>query len=308
MSVAPLRRSRDTPPRIAPLETLPLFHRLAGRRVVVAGWGDAVAWKAELVAAAGADVLVLAGEGADVSRPPAPAAGSIAVAARAWTPADLRGAALAVGDLADAEDAVAFVAAAHGVGVPVNMIDRTELCDVLFGTVVNRSPVVVGISSGGAAPALGQSVRVRIESVLPATLAAWATAARAWRPRVRAAVAEFAARQRCAARTWAAIDRAPGEHDYAALLAGADAHGGSVTLVGAGPGDPDLLTLRAVRALQTATVILYDDLVAPAVLELARCEARRMAGASEAAVPAARRATSAPSSCGSRARARRWCG
>lgn len=283
MSVAPIRRPRATPARIAPLATLPLFHRLAGRKVVVAGQGDAVVWKAELVAAAGAEVLVLAGDAAGAARfgSMTPVAGSIAVAPRGWTEADLAGAALALGDIADAGESARFIAAAHAAGAAVNMIDRTELCDVLFGTIVNRSPVVVGISTDGAAPALGQSVRVRIESVLPPGLVRWAQAARDWRPRVKAAVADFADRrrfwQRFAGRAWERIDRDPGESDFAAVLAGDEAGRGSVTLVGAGPGDPELLTLKAVRALQTATVILYDDLVTPDVLELARREARRIA-------------------------------
>lgn len=285
MSIAPIRRPAAQPARIAPLATLPLFHRLDGRKVVVAGQGDAVVWKAELVAAAGADVLVLAGAadhgGADRFAGVAPVAGSITVEPRGWTGADLAGAALALGDIGDPDEAARFIAAAHGAGAAVNMIDRTELCDVLFGTIVNRSPVVIGISTGGAAPALGQSVRVRIESVLPPGLARWAAAARDWRPRVKAAVADFADRrrfwQRFAQRVWAGIDRAPGEGDYAAVLTGGEADRGSVTLVGAGPGDPELLTLKAVRALQTATVILYDDLVGPDVLELARREARRVA-------------------------------
>lgn len=281
MSISPLRKPAATPPRIAPLDTLPLFHRLTGRKVVVAGQGDAVVWKAELVAAAGADVLVLAGDGADRFADVIPVAGSITVEPRDWTPADLAGAALALGDIAEPDEAARFIAAAHAAGAPVNMIDRTELCDVLFGTIVNRSPVVVGISTGGAAPALGQSVRVRIESVLPPALARWAAAARDWRPRVKAAVEGFSDRrrfwQRFAGRAWAAIDRAPDERDFAELIEATATSGGSVTLVGAGPGDPELLTLKAVRALQTATVILYDDLVSPDVLELARREARRVA-------------------------------
>ena len=293
MSVAPIRPGdgaakvrvpQATTPRIAPLATLPLFHRLGERRVVVAGAGDAVVWKAELAAAAGADVLVLAEHEAGAARfaGVVPVAGSIAVEPRHWTPADLTGAALALGDIAEPAAAAAFIAAAHAAGAIVNMIDRTELCDVLFGTVVNRSPVVVGISTDGAAPVLGQSIRVRIESVLPPGLAGWAQAALRWRPRVKASIAEFAERRRFwrrfTARAWAHVERAPGDADLAALLAErADDGRGSVTLVGAGPGDPELLTLKAVRALQAATVILYDDLVGPDILELARREARRVA-------------------------------
>jgi uroporphyrin-III C-methyltransferase/precorrin-2 dehydrogenase/sirohydrochlorin ferrochelatase len=129
---------------------------------------------------------------------------------------------------------------------------------------------------------LGQAIRARIESVLPLGLSGWAKAAKAWRPLLKARLARFADRrafwQRFTESAWKNGDRAPGEGDFETLLAGApQLAAGSVTLVGAGPGDPELLTLKAVRALQAATVILYDSLVGPDVLELARREARRIA-------------------------------
>lgn len=247
----------ETPARIAPLPNLPLFHRLAARKVVVVGFSDGARWKAELAGAAGAKVVHL----------------------ESWQPSDLIGAALAIADL-PGNEAERFRDAAHAVGALVNLIDRTELCDVTFGTIVNRAPITVAISTDGAAPALGQSIRARIESVLPLGLSYWASAAKAWRPRLKARVAEFADRrrfwQRFARAAWASPDHEPTEHDFAKLIDGDAAPGGSVTLVGAGPGDPELLTLKAVRALQTATVILYDDLVGPDILELARREATRI--------------------------------
>lgn len=254
------RQAQETPARIAPLPNLPLFHKLAGRKAVVVGASEGAAWKAELIAAAGADVLRLT-EG--------------------WTPADLEGAALAVADLADRDEALRFVAAGRAAGAAVNIVDQTDLCDVQFGTIVNRAPVVVAISTDGGAPMLGQSIRARIESVLPLGLSGWAKMALAWRPRVKAQLSEFAQRRafwkRFVEAAWAAPDRAPQEADFAALLEGEAARTGSVTLVGAGPGDPELLTLKAVRALQSATIILYDDLVGPDILELARREAKRVA-------------------------------
>jgi len=257
-----LRALKTTPARIAPLATLPLFHKLAGRKAVVVGASQGALWKAELLEAAGADVLLLRD---------------------GWTPADLDGAAVAVADISDDAGARRFIDAAHAAGAVVNIIDRTELCDVTFGTIVNRSPVVLGISTDGGAPMLGQSIRARIEAVLPRGLSAWAEAAKAWRPRLKRTITGFADRrafwERFVRRAWADVDRAPEEADFRALSGGAEPvrAEGSVTLVGAGPGDPDLLALKAVRALQAATVILYDDLVAPEVLELARREATRIA-------------------------------
>jgi len=250
----------NAPFRIGPLANLPLFHKLDGRKAVVVGSSAAAEWKAELLEAAGATVIRLGDD---------------------WQNAQLEGAAIAVADLGDRQEALRFVDAAHAAGATVNIIDQAELCDVQFGTIVNRSPVVIGISTDGAAPMLGQSIRGRIESVLPLGISGWAQAAKAWRPRLKRALGEFAARrafwQRFVSAAWAEPDRRPAEADFDTLVVSALPSEGQVTLVGAGPGDPELLTLKAVRALQSATVILHDQLVGRQVLELARREARRIA-------------------------------
>jgi uroporphyrin-III C-methyltransferase/precorrin-2 dehydrogenase/sirohydrochlorin ferrochelatase len=237
-------------------------------------------WKAELLAAAGADVLVLAGHGAAAKLFDGLAA---TVLPRSWRDSDLDNAAIAVADLSDRDEALRFIAAARAAGAPVNIIDQTDLCDFTFGTIVNRAPVVIAISTDGGAPMLGQSIRARIESVLPLGLSAWAKAALRWRPQVKQRLAEFADRRRFwqgfTSLAWEQADRAPTDADRDNLLrsiSGSDRRG-KVTLVGAGPGDPELLTLKAVRALQSATIILYDDLVGPDILELARREATRIA-------------------------------
>jgi uroporphyrin-III C-methyltransferase/precorrin-2 dehydrogenase/sirohydrochlorin ferrochelatase len=246
-------------PLIGPLAILPLFHRLAGRKAVVTGASEGSGWKAELLAAAGADVVHLAHN---------------------WTEEMLTGATLAVGDFPDSGEARRFAEAAHRAGALVNIVDQPDLSDVQFGTIVNRSPVVIGISTDGAAPMLGQSIRARIESVLPLGLASWGQAAKLWRVRLRDRIAGFGERrafwQRFVAAAWAEPGRTPTERDLEQLLAGPVAAKGKVVLVGAGPGNPELLTLKAVRALQAATFILHDQLVGPEVLELARREARRV--------------------------------
>ncbi len=275
------------PARIAPLPNLPLFHQVRGRKAVVAGAGEGALWKAELLSAAGAYVLVLAGDEAGAARFATlardPVSGPLAVEPRGWTPADLDRAAVAIGDIADEDEALRFRNAARERGVPVNLIDRTDLCDVQVGTIVNRNPIVLAISTDGAAPMLGQSIRSAVESVLPLGLSAWAKAAQRWRADLKARLADFADRrafwQRFTERAWADAGRAPTEADRAELVRGVETstRQGRVTLVGAGPGDPELLTLKAVRALRNATIILYDDLVGPEILELARREARRIA-------------------------------
>jgi len=276
----PLTPRQTRPARMQPLAVLPVFLDLNGGHVVVAGNGEAAVWKAELAAAAGAHVTVFAPESClelDELAKFAPA-GRVAIAARGWREDDLVGAALAIGALGGA-DAEAFAAAARRHGVPVNIVDTPALSDFSFGTIVNRSPVVVGISTGGAAPVLGQSIRAKIEALLHPALGAWAAAAQRLRARITARTPMGPARRelwRRFAEQALRARAAPSERDLLALMAAAPARGGSVALVGAGPGDPELLTLKALRMLQSADIILYDRLVSPEVLELARREARRI--------------------------------
>jgi uroporphyrin-III C-methyltransferase / precorrin-2 dehydrogenase / sirohydrochlorin ferrochelatase len=250
---------------------------------VVAGGTQAAAWKAELFSAAGAHVDIFApAAGEEISAlVAAPPSGAIEIHERAWQAGDLFGAAIAVADCVDDEEAGRFASAARAAGVPVNVIDKPAFSDFAFGAIVNRSPLVIGISTDGAAPVFGQVIRAKIEALIPKSFARWAQAAQTWRPRVQALALPFRGRrtfwEKFTARAVAAPDRSPNEADLAALLPSpATREAGSVVLVGAGPGNPELLTLRAVRALQSADVILFDDLVAPDVLDFARREAKKM--------------------------------
>lgn len=288
------RPDQKAPERIAPLVTLPVFHKLGGRRVVLVGASDGARWKAELLAATGAEVFAVVGA-ADTEDLDALAAniagrgeegfGRIDIIRREWRAEDLEGAALAIADIEDEAEARRFVAAARKAGIPVNVIDNPPFCDFQFGAIVNRSPLVVSISTDGAAPVFGQAIRAKIEAILPRGFAAWAKAARDWRPAVQAEKPVYALRrrfwERFTALALAAPEHPPSEADRTTLMAAfsedkAGPSTGFVSLVGAGPGDPDLLTLKAVRALQAADIILYDDLVSPAVLEMARREAERV--------------------------------
>jgi len=269
--------SQPSNKRIAELAVLPVFFDLRGKRVVVIGGGEPAAWKIELLAAAGAQVDVYAEDVCEELSALALAPTSIILHPRPWTPDDLEGAALAIADIEDDAEAHAFVAAAKAVAVPYNVIDRPEFCQFQFGAIVNRSPVVVGISTAGAAPILGQAVRRRIETLLPQTLTQWAQLAAKLRARVMDQLAAGPKRrafwERLADRAFES--RSPGASDEIINLPATPA-AGRVTLVGAGPGDAELLTIKAVRALQSADVILFDDLVSSEVLELARREAKRM--------------------------------
>src|SRR3984957_11089402 len=216
------------PERMARLARLPVFLALEGKRCVLVGDGQAVDWKLELLEAAGAQVQRYAVD--------------------KWTAHDLRGAAIAVGGFEDDEAAGAFADAVRAAGVPVNVIDRPAFCDFSFGAIVNRSPLVIGISTDGAAPVFAQAIRAKLEALIPKGFGRWADAARAWRPRVQALALPFRGRrgfwEKFTARAVAAPDREPTAADLEALLAPAAAQEtGSVILVGAGPGDPELLTL-----------------------------------------------------------------
>ena len=278
--------SEKRPARLEPLAKLPIFLALEGKRTVVAGGGEASVWKIELLAATGASVEVFAED---------PCAELIKLIAtyeesavrlwrRIWVAADLENAAIAVGNFSDDAEASAFSKTAREFHIPVNVIDRPAYCDFQFGAIVNRSPVLVAISTNGAAPVLGQAIRRRIEASLPTGLGAWANVALSFRARLAKIIPVKANRRRF----WEAFvdhafssDRRDPQQELERLAAEIARQeplnkNGEVVLVGAGPGDPELLTLKAVRALQSADVIVHDRLVTPGVLELARREARRI--------------------------------
>ncbi len=276
-----------SPPLMDALARLPLFFAFDGKRAVVAGGSAQAAWKAELLSAAGARVDVFAeGPGEELlSLADAPPRGVVTIHRRAAAADDLTGAVIAVGAFDDDAAAARFAAAARAHGVPVNVVDRPAFCDFAFGAIVNRSPLVVGISTDGAAPAFGMAVRAKIEAMIPKSFARWAEAARQWRAMLAQSGLSFQDRQRF----WRSFSHFAATHpnheptrsDFDGFLAestseAAHPDNGAVTLVGAGPGDPELLTLRAVRALQAADIILVDDLVAPDILDFARREARKM--------------------------------
>ncbi len=282
------RKPADAPPpRMNALAKLPMFFDLAGKRVVVAGGTPMAAWKAELMAAAGADVEVYAGElSAEMAHlvEHGAAAGSFRHVPRAWRESDLTGATLALADAQGEAEAKRFWDAARAAGVVVNVIDKPAYCQFQMGTIVNRSPVLVAISTDGGSPILGQSIRRRIETLLPPALAAWGQIAKRLRSSVNAQL-PFGERRRAFWEGFAerALTEPPmpkAETDAARLIeemAARQVGGkGRVTLVGAGPGEAELLTLKAMRAMQSADVILFDDLVSAEVLELARREAKRI--------------------------------
>src|SRR6185312_11547966 len=288
MPVPKSRVPSDTlSPLMGPLARLPAFFSLGGKRALLAGGSAAAAWKAELLSAAGAKVDVFAAEACEemIQLAAEPPLGAITINQREWTPEDFRDTAIAIGAFGDDYAAAEFAFAARAAGVPVNVIDKPAFCDFSFGAIVNRSPLVIGISTDGAAPVFAQAIRAKLEALLPKGFAAWAAAAGHWRNTLKLSGLSFAARRKFwhvfTANAVASPDHVPSQVDFDKFISevrglGQAVENGSVTLVGAGPGDPELLTLRAVRALQSADVILFDDLVSRDVLDFARREARKM--------------------------------
>lgn len=279
--------------RMEPLAKLPVFFALDGKRVVLAGGSEGAAWKAELLVACGARVELYcpSDELSEtflrmLEEDRAKVEPAFQHHDHPWHIGIFQNAAMALGDCETDDEARAFYCAAKAAGVPVNVIDKPAFCEFQFGSIVNRSPVVIAISTDGAAPILAQAIRRRIETLLPPSLKAWAEVAQSIREAINLRLKPGTERRTFWERFVDRVFReAPVEGTSEQLIAEAQkiatapAHQlgqGRVTLVGAGPGDAELLTLKAVRALQAADVILFDDLVSADVLELARREAKRM--------------------------------
>jgi uroporphyrin-III C-methyltransferase/precorrin-2 dehydrogenase/sirohydrochlorin ferrochelatase len=287
--------------RMQKLARLPVFFALQGKRALVAGGSTGAAWKAELLSAAGAHVDVYAADASEELLAVAAAAphGPITLHRRAWMPDDFVGGAMAIGACDSDDEAARFADAARASGVPLNVIDKPDFCDFAFGAIVNRSPLVIGISTDGAAPVFAQAIRGKIEALIPAGFAYWAEAARRWRDGVKQSGLSFAGRRRFwqlfTARAMAQPHEAPAQSDYKALLAQTVEEGtlpehGSVTLIDVTPGQADLLTLRAARALQAADVVVFDKGVPDEALDFARREASKvpaaqLAGNAEQTIP-----------------------
>ncbi|MBW6398644.1 hypothetical protein KPL78_12335 [Roseomonas sp. HJA6] len=234
----------------------------------------------------GRHVLVLgAGEVAERKSAPLAAAGALIRRAGRFDPALLDGVVLAVGADAPEEDLLALSEAAQARGLPVNVVDRPALCSFIMPAIVDRDPVTVAIATGGAAPVLARMVRQKIEAVLPPALGALAALAGRMNAAVRRALPDLGARRRFLERmmTGAPADLAlsgriaEAEAAFARALDQAETQPvGFVHLVAAGPGDADLLTLRALRLLGEADVIVHDRQVSTAVLDMARRDAERI--------------------------------
>ncbi len=265
-------------------ELFPAFHKLRGARIVIIGGGDLAARKARLVHGEGADLRIIwpcfapdlwaewSERAALIDRPP--------------EAGDFVGAALVFVAIEDEAEARRIGAMARAAGVPTNVVDVPDASDFYTPSIIDRGEVVVAVSTAGAAPVLGRRLRAKVEALLPARVGDLAAFAKSFRASVAAKIAPDGRRAfwervfdgDIAAAFLSGDEAGAREKMLAAVNAPSkdDARRGVVHIVGAGPGDPELLTLRALRLIQNADVILYDRLVGEEVLALARRDADRV--------------------------------
>ena len=264
------------------MQFLPLFHKLQDRPVLVIGGGEVALRKARLLSDAGAVLRVVAPE---IRSELQELAGPGGIFLRGYASSDLQGVALVIAATDDVPLNAQISAEAQALGIPVNVVDAPALCSVIFPAIVDRSPLIVAVSSGGDAPVLARLIRAKIETWIPATYGQLANLGKRFRERVKQLFPDVQQRrvfwedvfQGQIAESVFAGKPEEGERLLEERLAGAAPRAlGEVYLVGAGPGDPDLLTFRALRLMQQADVVLYDRLVAPAIIELCRRDAERI--------------------------------
>jgi uroporphyrin-III C-methyltransferase/precorrin-2 dehydrogenase/sirohydrochlorin ferrochelatase len=274
------------------MDYLPIFIQLRGEPTIVVGGGHVALRKVDLLLKAGARITVIAPELHDDLRALA-RRGQLNYLALEFQPHHLDGVGLVIAATDSREVNAAVSTAARARRVPVNVVDDPELSTFVFPAIIDRSPVVVAVGSSGNSPVLARRVRQQIEALLPARLGALARFVGDRRKDVQSALTPAQRRP-----FWERIiggfvgsrvlagdeSRARKLFDEELLAsnrpatthAAAETPLGEVYLIGAGPGDPDLLTLRAVQLLQQADVILYDRLISDAVLDRARRDAERI--------------------------------
>lgn len=268
------------------MDHFPIFMTLKNQPVLVVGGGELAARKIRLLHKAQARICVVApkmcAELLDQAQ-----AGEIDWIGRPAEKADIQGAKLVFAATGLDEVDVQVADWAREEGVTVNAVDRPSHSDFIMPAIIDRSPIVVAVSSGGSAPVLARNIRAQIESILPSRLGQLASFADRFRSAVKAMFKSDTEKRRF----WEGFFKSPiadlvlqGDEAKAneAMLSAVNnptfgqSDAGKVVLVGAGPGDPDLLTLRALRALQEADLIVYDRLVDDRVLDMARRDAERL--------------------------------
>jgi len=265
------------------MEYLPIFIQIKNRPCLVVGGGSIAARKVALLRKAQADVTVVSPELCDELKT-LNDEGQIQHVARDFEEADLDSCVVVIAatDQHDVNERVSRLA--HNLRLPVNVVDNQDLCSFIMPSIIDRSPVVIAVSTGGSSPVLARLIRTRLEGSIPAAYGRLGKLVEGFRDKVKAAFPNVESRRGF----WEKILEGPvaekvftgHEDDAEAMLDKAIEEQsempqmpGEVFLVGAGPGDPDLLTFRALRLMQQADVVVYDRLVSPAIMEMVRRDA-----------------------------------
>ncbi|WP_323884266.1 siroheme synthase CysG [Aeromonas hydrophila] len=266
------------------MDYLPIFCRLDNKPVLLVGGGEVAERKARLLLDAGAQLTVVAPE-LDPELAELAANGSIEWLAGEFAPQQLTGKWLVVAATDRREVNALVYQSANLARIFANVVDDPKRSSFIMPSIIDRSPLMVAISSGGKAPVLARLLREKLEALLPQHLGAIAAFAGSLRERVKARFASMGERRRFWERLLGAdrLGQALARGDSASasqladsLFADESQTGGEVVLVGAGPGDPGLLTLHALRQMQQADVVVYDRLVSDEVMALVRRDARRI--------------------------------
>jgi uroporphyrin-III C-methyltransferase/precorrin-2 dehydrogenase/sirohydrochlorin ferrochelatase len=270
------------------MDHLPVFLNLKGKRALVLGGGTVAARKTDLAVRAGCDVTVVAPDlNDDMAR--LVQKNGIKHKTGELVAADLDGCTIAFGATSDNAVNRQLQELGAAAGVLVNIADDPGLCDFIMPAIVDRTPLLVAVGSGGTSPLLTRMLKARFETEIPAAYGRLADFAGKYRDQVKDAIPNMTRRRRF----WETMIAGPiAEHLFSAqeelatalmdkLLEEAASEGdkpprGEVDLVGTGPGDPDLLTFRALRLMQQADVVLYDRLIGDGILNLVRRDAKRI--------------------------------
>ena len=267
------------------MDYFPVFLDLKKRRCLLVGGGEVATRKGRMLAKAGALLRIVAPEISPELRALVAQQGGELVQ-REYQSSDLHDCVLAIAatDIESLNEKIS--ADAQALHLPVNVVDTPALCTYITPAIIDRSPLVIAVSSGGEAPVLARLVRAKLETLIPVSYGKLAQLASQWRDRIKARFSDGDSRRKF----WDKILQGPAaelmmngqESSANEFIANelaadqADLTQGEVYLVGGGPGDPELLTLRALRLMQQADVVLYDRLVSDGVMELVRRDAERI--------------------------------
>jgi len=267
------------------MDLLPIFLNIKNKKCVVVGGGEVAFRKATLLLRAGADLHIVAPLVSDELRK-LRVDRDCTITLKKFEEADLNDAVLVVAATDDLEINERISVIASKLNIPVNVVDQPHLCSFIMPSIVDRSPIVVAISSGGTSPILTRKLKELNETMIPGRIDKLAELLGSFRGRVKNEIDDFSER----IRFWENVldseipelvyngqnDEARSALDNWLTNPQSDRVGGEVYLVGAGPGDPDLLTLRALRLMHKADVVLYDQLVSPEILLKLRPDAQKI--------------------------------